>query len=209
MLHIKHYNDTIIIENDIEKVIIDKLIHPLNNLPPTVNKITIRKSINVYKRQNKIPYNCKLIIENIKINNINVFDNMKEEDYLDITELYLINNELTSIPESISSLVNLRKLFLFTNKITSIPESIGSLINLQILDLYDNKITSIPESISSLVNLQQLYLHNNQITSIPDSISSLVNLQILHLHNNKITSISDSIKDKLHYKLHWGLFLKK
>jgi len=68
---------------------------------PTINKIIIKESINVYKRQNKIPYNCELIIENIRIDNIDVFNNMKEEDYLDITKLYLNNNKITNIPESI------------------------------------------------------------------------------------------------------------
>ena len=154
MLHIEEYNNTTIIDNDIEEVIIDMLIHPLDNLPPTVNKITIKKSINIYRRQNKIPYNCKLIIENITINNINVFNNMKEEDYLDITELHLNNNQITTIPDSISSLVNLQILYLYNNQITTISDSICLLVNLQILFLNNNQITSIPESISLLVNLQ-------------------------------------------------------
>jgi len=92
MLHIKEYNSTTIIENDIEEVIIDELFYPLNNLPPTINKITI------YRKQNKIPYNCKLIIENITINNIDILNNMKEEDYFDITELYLNNYQIITIP---------------------------------------------------------------------------------------------------------------
>jgi len=147
MLYIKEYNYTTIIENDIEEVIIDNLINPLDNLPPIVNKITIKQSKNIYRRQNKIPYNCKLIIENITIDNINIFNNMKEEDYLDITELYLGNNQITNIPESIGSLINLQVLNLSYNKIINIPESIGSLVNLGILYLSNNQITSIPESI--------------------------------------------------------------
>jgi len=144
MLHIKQYINATIIENDIEEVIIDELICPLDNLPPTISKITIKKSINIYRRQNKIPYNCKLIIENVTIGNINVFNDMKEEDYLDITELVLIHSQITSIPESISSLVNLQILKLSFNKITSIPEYIGLLVNLKKLDLSGNRIISIP-----------------------------------------------------------------
>ena len=191
MLHITEYNNTTIINNDIEEVIIDKLFSPLDNLPPTVNKITIRKSINIYRRQNKIPYDCELIIENIVIHDVDVdvYNNMKEEDYLDITELYLSHSNITNIPESINSLINLKILYLSNNKITSIPESIGSLVNLQKLYLYDNQITSIPKSISSLINLQELYLHYNKITSIPESIGTLINLQELVLSNNQITDI--------------------
>jgi len=144
MLHIKEYNNTAIIDNGIEEIIIDKLNCPLDNLPPTINKIIIKKSINIYRRQNKIPYNCELIIENVTIGNINVFNDMKEEDYLDITELVLIHSQITSIPESISSLVNLQILKLSFNKITSIPEYIGLLVNLKKLDLSGNRIISIP-----------------------------------------------------------------
>jgi hypothetical protein len=43
MLHIKNYNKTIIIDNDIEEIIIDELKHPLDNIPPMVNKITVKK----------------------------------------------------------------------------------------------------------------------------------------------------------------------
>ena len=149
MLHIKDYNKTTIINNDIEEIIIDQLKHPLDNLPPSINKITVKKSINIYRRQNRIPYGCASIIENITINDINVFNNMKEEDYLDITALVLFDNEITIIPESISSL-----------------------INLQILSLSYNQITIIPESISLLHNLQELYLYNNQIIIIPESIKN-------------------------------------
>ena len=170
MLHIKDYNKTTIINNDIEEIIIDQLKHPLDNLPPSINKITVKKSINIYKRQNRIPYGCYLIIENITINDIDVFNNMKEEDYPDIAVLNLGDNKITIIPEQISLLYNLRELYLFDNQITIIPVSISSLINLQILNLSSNNITIIPEYISSLINLQELYLYNNQITIIPESI---------------------------------------
>ena len=69
MLHIEDYDNTIMINNDIEEIIIDQLKHPLDNIPPMVNKITVKKSINIYKRQNRIPYGCASIIENITINN--------------------------------------------------------------------------------------------------------------------------------------------
>ena len=154
MLHIKKYNYAIMINNDIEEIIIDVLTEPLDNLPPTVNKITVKKSFNIYKRQNRIPYGCEFIIENITINDINVFNNMKEEDYLDITELNLSDNEISIIPESISLLINLQILHLSSNNITIIPESIGSLYNLQKLNLGYNQITVIPESIRDKLYLK-------------------------------------------------------
>ena len=52
-----------------------------------LNKITIKKSFNIYKKQNRISYGCKFIIEKIKIN---VFNNIKEDDY---------NNKITIVPK--------------------------------------------------------------------------------------------------------------
>ena len=193
MLHIKDYNKTTIINNDIEEIIIDELNYPLDNINPMVNKITVKRSFNIHKRQNRIPYGCAFIIENITINDINVFNNMKEEDYPDITLLVLSDEEIIDIPESVSSLHNLQMLFLSKNQITVIPEFIGSLHNLKYLSLCNNKMTVIPESIGSLHNLQTLNLSENQIKIIPDWISSLHNLRKLDLYNNQITVIPESI----------------
>jgi len=60
MLYIKEYNNTTVIENDIEEIVIDYLIHPLDNLPIFISKITVKKSINIYRRQDKTNV-CKLI----------------------------------------------------------------------------------------------------------------------------------------------------
>ena len=113
MQHIKKYDNTTIIDDDIDEIIIDDLKQPLDNIPPTVNKITVKESFNIYKRQNRIPYGC----------------DMKKEDYLDITILNLTHNQITVIPELISSLHNLRELYLYDNKIIIISESIGLLEN--------------------------------------------------------------------------------
>ena len=67
MQHIKKYDNTTIINNDIDEIIIDELNNPLDNLPPTVNKITVKKSFNIYKRKNRIPYGCHLIPWLLKI----------------------------------------------------------------------------------------------------------------------------------------------
>jgi len=50
MLHLEKYNNTIIIDNNVEEVIIDELFNPLDNLPPSVSEITIKKSINIYRK---------------------------------------------------------------------------------------------------------------------------------------------------------------
>jgi len=137
----------------VKEIIIDKLTHPLNNLPITVNKITIMKQINILRQDHKFPYDCELIIENIKIKNMETFNKIQEEDYLDITKIKLNNYDLEEFPMIIFNLTNLQELDLYNNQITEIPDSITSLTNLQELSLYNNKITEIPDSIASLTNL--------------------------------------------------------
>ena len=98
MLSIKQYTEKTTIDNGIEEIIINKLKYPLNNLPITVNKITIKNQLNVFRREHKIPYGCGLIIENIKINNIETINKMQEDDYLDITDIELNNCDLKQFP---------------------------------------------------------------------------------------------------------------
>ena len=226
MLSIKEYNEKTTVDNGIEEIIIDILRHPLNNLPITVNKITIKKQINVFRRERKMPYGCELIIKNVGIDNMETFNKVQEDDYLDITEIILNNydleefpmiifnltnlqilsltyNQITNMPDSFASLTNLKILHLYNNQITEIPDSIAFLTNLQTLHLSYNQITKISDSIASLTNLQTLYLSENQITEIPDSIASLTNLQELYLSNNKITKIPEWLKNmKIRY-LHY------
>ena len=53
----------------------------------------------------------------------------------------LSNNEIKLLPESFSSLVNLKHLDLFNNKIETLPLSFGNLKKLQYLDLRKNSLT--------------------------------------------------------------------
>ena len=110
-----------------------------------------------------------------------------------ITGLGLYEQGLSSLPESISSLKNLRKLHLDNNQLSSLPESIPSLEKLQVLNLDNNQLSSLPESISSLKNLRKLRLGNNQLSSLPESISSLQKLRVLNLWKNRLSSLPESL----------------
>ncbi|MCC3504776.1 MULTISPECIES: COR domain-containing protein [unclassified Microcoleus] len=128
----------------------------------------------------------------------------------------LITNQLSTLPEELRSLINLRSINLSSNPfgkmpelllemkqleslnltsidLTEIPEAIGKLPNLTKLDLGSNQITFIPEAIAQLSHLTQLYLNNNQITFIPEAIAQLSNLTRLNLSDNQITSIPEAI----------------
>ena len=75
-----------------------------------------------------------------------------------VRELYLYNNHLTYLPESIGNLTSLVYLYLENNQLTSLPESIGNLTSLVYLNLENNQLTSLPESIGNLTSLIELHL---------------------------------------------------
>jgi len=98
MLSIGRYTEKTTVDNGIEEIIIDELKYPLNNLPITVNKITIKNQLNVFRREHKIPYGCELIIKNIKIDNVETFNKIQEDDYLDMTKIELNSCNLKQFP---------------------------------------------------------------------------------------------------------------
>ena len=85
----------------------------------------------------------------------------KEYDIATTTKLYLRNNNLTSLPESIGSLSNLQKLYLSYNNLICLPDSIGMLFNLEILYLSENNLTCLSDSIGSLTNIKKLILNES------------------------------------------------
>lgn len=74
-------------------------------------------------------------------------------------------NNLTSIPEEIGTLTNLKYLRLSRNPITpTIPDSIGNLTRLNMLRLFQTDITSVPETVTKLVNLVELDFGETKVT---------------------------------------------
>ncbi|MEI8301230.1 MAG: leucine-rich repeat domain-containing protein, partial [Chlamydiota bacterium] len=110
-----------------------------------------------------------------------------------IAELFLYDNQLTALPDSISQLTALRVLTLKNNQLTTLPESIGQLTALQILGLEGNQLTTLPESIGQLTALRILSLEGNQLTTLPESIGQLTALHGLSLDGNQLTTLPESI----------------
>lgn len=66
---------------------------------------------------------------------------------MQLTELFLYKNKLTTLPSEMGNLINLRKLGLSENALTSLPESLAALTQLQTLDLRHNKLNEVQKII--------------------------------------------------------------
>ena len=110
-----------------------------------------------------------------------------------ITELYLNDNQLQTLPADIfNDLNNLDSLYLHNNQLTTLPADIfNGLNNLDTLSLYNNQLTTLPAGIfNGLNNLDTLSLYSNQLTTLPaDIFSGLNNLQHLYLSNNQLQTL--------------------
>jgi len=125
------------------------------------------------------------------------YDKKSYDDYMNyipnFKSLWLNDNNLTTLPKSITNLTNLERLWLSKNKLTTL-KGISNLKNLEMLDLSNNELTTL-KGIDKLTNLKFLSLYGNELTSLPDSIGNLKNLEIMDLRGNPIT-IDDAYKNK-------------
>ncbi|BCM88601.1 E3 ubiquitin-protein ligase SspH2 [Abditibacteriota bacterium] len=123
----------------------------------------------------------------------------KAEDYINVAVqtgeqiLDLSRLGLTTLPESIVQLSQLRKLDITGNQLTVLPEFISQLSLLEILDITDNQLIALPESIGQLAQLRELYISRNQLTVLPESIGQLTQLRELYIWDNRLTSPPESI----------------
>jgi len=98
----------------------------------------------------------------------------------------LKNSNLSRLPENIPKTVE--KLYLQDNNLTQLPESIGNLSKLQMLILTSNPLEYLPDNIGKLSNLLYLSVANTNLTSLPETLSKLSKLEVLDLSNTHITS---------------------
>ncbi|XP_028774123.1 plant intracellular Ras-group-related LRR protein 6-like [Neltuma alba] len=111
-----------------------------------------------------------------------------------ITNLHLSNNNLQSIPESLTArLLNVAVLDVHSNQLTSLPNSIGCLSKLKVLDVSGNLLDSLPKTIENCRALEELNANFNKLTKLPETIGfELINLKKLSVNSNKLVFLPHS-----------------
>lgn len=112
-----------------------------------------------------------------------------QNNYKKITKLDLSNQNLTSFPDYVFKMTNLRKLILHNNHISKIPPQIKALSKLMVLDLSNNELSTIGYQVLKLPKLKILNLCYNQIVCLPNGIKE-VGIKQLLLSNNRLSRLN-------------------
>jgi Leucine-rich repeat (LRR) protein len=115
--------------------------------------------------------------------------------------LFLSENQLIELPDTISDLISLERLILGSiyggNDLISLPETMGNLKFLKELDVSYNKLKELPESMGSLQSLQTLSCFQNQLERIPASLSECKQLKSIDLGRNRLKEIPSALVSDL------------
>lgn len=112
-----------------------------------------------------------------------------------IRGLWLTNNRICSLPESLMSLQrNLVELGLEGNLLEDVDPCISKLLNLEHLHLSRNRIEKVPSHLSQLTNLRELNIAGNRLTEFPLSICHMRELRRLDVSHNMIVVVRKEIR---------------
>ncbi|KAJ8273983.1 hypothetical protein COCON_G00086080 [Conger conger] len=124
-----------------------------------------------------------------------------------LRKLSMADNDLSSLPPSISSLVNLRELDVSKNGIQEFPDNIKGCKCLSVMEASVNPITKLPDGFTHLINLTQLFLNDAFLDSLPPnfgkSLHKLALLERLDLGSNEFCELPDVLEQIQHLKELW------
>ncbi|XP_043376779.1 leucine-rich repeat-containing protein 7 isoform X1 [Chelonia mydas] len=110
-----------------------------------------------------------------------------------LRKLSIPDNDLSSLPTTIASLVNLKELDISKNGIQDFPETIKCCKCLTIIEASVNPISKLPDGFTQLLNLTQLYLNDAFLEFLPANFGRLVKLRILELRENHLKTLPKSM----------------
>ncbi|KAM6129255.1 leucine-rich repeat-containing protein 7 isoform 5-T5 [Phoenicopterus ruber ruber] len=110
-----------------------------------------------------------------------------------LRKLSIPDNDLSSLPTTIASLVNLKELDISKNGIQDFPENIKCCKCLTIVEASVNPVSKLPDGFTQLLNLTQLYLNDAFLEFLPANFGRLVKLRILELRENHLKTLPKSM----------------
>lgn len=111
-----------------------------------------------------------------------------------LRQLWLANNEYSTIPSSLRCLFGLEHLNISGNRLRELqPAVLESIPNLKTMRAYNNRLDKLPSTFSSLKNLTMLFISNNDFTTFPQVVCELSALTYLDISFNKISTFPDEI----------------
>lgn len=136
-------------------------------------------------------------------------------DTLEILDLS--GNALSTLPDDLTRLRQLRVIFCSDNQFTELPPVLGRCEHLTMIGfkanriahipasalppklrwliLTDNVIEHLPAEIGNCVNLQKLMLAGNRLTALPDELARCRRLELLRIAANRLTALPDWLTD--------------
>ncbi|NXW05496.1 LRRC7 protein, partial [Fregetta grallaria] len=100
-----------------------------------------------------------------------------------LEELYLDANQIEELPKQLFNCQALRKLSIPDNDLSSLPTTVASLVNLKELDISKNGIQDFPENIKCCKCLTIIEASVNPVSKLPDGFTQLLNLTQLYLND--------------------------
>ncbi|XP_064197200.1 leucine-rich repeat-containing protein 7-like [Anguilla rostrata] len=110
-----------------------------------------------------------------------------------LRKLSMADNDLSNLPTTISSLVNLKELDISKNGIQEFPDNIKGCKCLSVVEASVNPITKLPDGFTQLINLTQLFLNDAFLESLPPNFGKLSKLRILELRENHLKTLPKSL----------------
>ena len=110
-----------------------------------------------------------------------------------VHDLALHYNNISTLPECVGQLVNLKSLNLSHNNFSTLPECVGQLVNLEWLSLNHNNFSTLPECVGQLIWLKELFLSYNNFSTLPEWFGQLANLKRLYISNNNISTLPECV----------------
>ena len=101
-----------------------------------------------------------------------------------ITQLFLTNLELVSLPDSLENLTTLEAIYCSENQLTTLPDSIGNMTALKTLWCRNGQLTALPDTLGNCTKLVTLRCENNQLTDLPETLGNCTEMWNFYCSDN-------------------------